>query len=120
MSDRKEKFPTDNSQYANYTPGQWWWWNAHIPITLLEQVALLLTAVLFVSLELMHAVTSLPALGILENKVEIQQKWSLFCHSVFADKPECKRTEQRGACEVMSSFWRKKAGQALSCPSHKT
>ena len=39
-----------------------------IPIALLQQVALLLTAVLLIALQLVHAVPSLPALGILERR----------------------------------------------------
>lgn len=40
----------------------------HIPIALLQQEALLFTAVLLVALELMHAVPTLPALRVLENR----------------------------------------------------
>lgn len=40
----------------------------YVPVTLLQQVPLLLTAILLVALELVHAVPSLPALGILERR----------------------------------------------------
>lgn len=40
----------------------------HIPVTLLQQKALLFTAILLVALELMHTVATLPALRVLEDR----------------------------------------------------
>lgn len=54
----------------------------YVPITFLQQVALLLAAVVLIALELMHAVPSLPALGVLGRRSHRSNRcWEHFANA---------------------------------------
>lgn len=87
-----------------------------IPIALLQQVALLLTAVLLIALQLVHAVPSLPALGILERRSHRSDR----CWTYFSSLCLYSAIEPLSTGLGRRELWNFKSPQVLACISEET
>lgn len=105
---------------ARHTQGLWT--SLYVPIAFLQQVPLLLAAILLVALELVHAVPPLPALGILEKRNHGSDR----CWRQFSSPWLCSATEPLPiglglrewwdfeSCQVLAFISEEKAGQRSS------
>ena len=92
----------------------------YVPVTLLQQVALLLAAVFLVTLKLVHAVASLPALGILERRCHgldsCQRQFSTpWLSSAMEHLPGAKRIVDFESCWVLDHTPAEETGRVSNC-----